>query len=196
MKIPTAIKARRLTLRRYLPQDLSAGIRFLHDEASIRYLKITPDDQRIECIQEKFALVQHGYDNEQTQIELAIADSETDAAIGMVRLVKNPTDGVFELEYYIERLYWGQGYATEAGAAMIGFALVNLGISRVRASMHRENLAAQRVAGKLGMKQVLSPTANEMASAALSYELGANNLIDSGRSTRDAAPLLKGQAVA
>lgn len=66
------------------------------------------------------------------------ADANADAATGVV-----------EMGYWIARLHWGQGYATEAGAAVLAIACT-LGHRAVRASHFLDNPASGRVLRKLG----------------------------------------------
>lgn len=54
-----------------------------------------------------------------------------------------------ELGYWIARDHWGQGYATEAGRAVLQIA-ATLGHARVMAMHFLDNPASGRVLGKLG----------------------------------------------
>jgi [ribosomal protein S5]-alanine N-acetyltransferase len=56
-----------------------------------------------------------------------------------------------DLAYWIGRPYWGQGYATEAGARVVAYAFAELGINRVAAQGMSRNRASMRVMEKLGM---------------------------------------------
>jgi RimJ/RimL family protein N-acetyltransferase len=57
-----------------------------------------------------------------------------------------------ELGYWIAVAQWGQGYATEAGAVVLGFAFGTLGLHRVQARHFLRNPASGRVMQKLGMR--------------------------------------------
>ncbi len=56
-----------------------------------------------------------------------------------------------ELGYSIGSKWWGQGYATEAGCAIVTYAFEQIGAHRVYASHHIDNLASGRVLEKIGM---------------------------------------------
>jgi RimJ/RimL family protein N-acetyltransferase len=56
-----------------------------------------------------------------------------------------------ELAYWMGRPYWGQGYATEAGARVVAYAFEELQLNRVTAHAMRRNRASTRVMEKLGM---------------------------------------------
>lgn len=57
-----------------------------------------------------------------------------------------------ELGYWIGRPYWGRGYATEAGGALLAFAFRHLGLERIIVSAMLDNPASQRVIEKLGFR--------------------------------------------
>jgi [ribosomal protein S5]-alanine N-acetyltransferase len=57
-----------------------------------------------------------------------------------------------ELGYWIGVPYWGNGYATEAGQAVIRFGFQQLGLNRIFAAHFRHNPASGRVLAKLGMR--------------------------------------------
>jgi len=53
---------------------------------------------------------------------------------------------------------WGQGIATEAASALLTHAFGTLGLARVSAVIHADNIASQRVAAKIGMRLSHSST--------------------------------------
>lgn len=59
-----------------------------------------------------------------------------------------------ELGYRLRRAAWGRGLATEGSRALIEFALVELGASRVWATAMAVNVASRRVMEKSGMRLV------------------------------------------
>jgi [ribosomal protein S5]-alanine N-acetyltransferase len=54
------------------------------------------------------------------------------------------------LGYWFDRTAWGRGYAFEAARAVTGFALVDVGLSKLRAAHAHDNPASARVLAKLG----------------------------------------------
>jgi RimJ/RimL family protein N-acetyltransferase len=56
-----------------------------------------------------------------------------------------------EVGYTLGRDYWGQGYATEAAAAVRDYALRELGADRLIALIIHGNTASENVARKLGL---------------------------------------------
>lgn len=68
--------------------------------------------------------------------------------IGACGLGRRPS-GTVEIGYWIARSHWGQGYATEAGAALIDIART-LGLQSLEGSHFIDNPASGRVLQKLG----------------------------------------------
>ncbi|MDB5397105.1 MAG: N-acetyltransferase [Rhodospirillales bacterium] len=58
------------------------------------------------------------------------------------------------LGYWLGEDYWGQGYATEAAVAMIGFAFDILKLKEVTANALPDNLRSIRVLEKAGLRHV------------------------------------------
>lgn len=61
-------------------------------------------------------------------------------------------DGEIEFGYWIARRYWGLGFATEAGQAVIAHARDGLRLPRLRAGHFLDNPASGRVLAKLGFR--------------------------------------------
>ena len=58
----------------------------------------------------------------------------------------------WELDYWLGEPYWGQGYATEAALAVVGFGFETLGLERMVAGHFADNPASGRVLAKLGFR--------------------------------------------
>ena len=74
--------------------------------------------------------------------------------IGSVVFHGHPADGVAEVGYSIEESYRKNGYAVEATAACIDWALAQAGIEAVQATTFEWHLASLGVIRGIGMKQV------------------------------------------
>jgi RimJ/RimL family protein N-acetyltransferase len=82
--------------------------------------------------------------------------------VGSCGLGRRPS-GAVELGYWISRPYWGTGYATEAGRALIDIART-LGFAQLEGSHFLDNPASGRVLEKLGFEP-LGITAPRMSCA-------------------------------
>ena len=56
----------------------------------------------------------------------------------------------WEIGYWIGRPWWGQGFATEIGQALVALGTQTLGASRLIAGHYDDNPASGRVLEKLG----------------------------------------------
>jgi ribosomal-protein-alanine N-acetyltransferase len=59
---------------------------------------------------------------------------------------------IYELGAHLLPAYWGQGFAVEAGRAIITFAFESLGASSLFAGHHPENYSSRSVLKKLGFQ--------------------------------------------
>jgi RimJ/RimL family protein N-acetyltransferase len=85
----------------------------------------------------------------------AIEERSSGALIGRTGLwhhddwTASPHDA--EVGWTLARDRWGQGLATEAGAASLRFGFETKGMDQIISIAHRKNLASQRVMQKLGL---------------------------------------------
>ena len=88
------------------------------------------------------------------QIVLAIADKNSSAHIGNISLLG--INWIYRsAEFAIilgEKDFWGKGIGVEAGSLLIKHAKNNLNLRRIYCGTHQDNLAMQKLAGKLGMQ--------------------------------------------
>ena len=71
--------------------------------------------------------------------------------VGTIGIGRRP-DGEMDLGYFIARPFWGRGYATEAGRAMIAFARHSLRMEKLSAGYFLDNPASGLVLAKLGFR--------------------------------------------
>ena len=82
----------------------------------------------------------------------AITLQESGEFCGGIGLRLEDTHHRAELGYWLGVPHWGQGYATEAAAAMLNYGFNTLGLYRIYASHVVGNDASGRVLLKIGMK--------------------------------------------
>lgn len=85
----------------------------------------------------------------------AVIEKRSQDVIGYCGLFYFPDVGgqpEVEIGYRLAHRAWGQGYATEATAAVRDFAFTTLGMKRLIAIIDPSNLASVRVAEKIGMR--------------------------------------------
>ena len=81
----------------------------------------------------------------------AIVLADTQELIGAMGLEIEPDHARAELGYWIGASYWGQGFAPEAGHAVLQHGLQNLKLNRIMGHCFAGNGASARVLQKLGM---------------------------------------------
>lgn len=82
----------------------------------------------------------------------AITARESDALLGAFGIHVRQEHRCGEIGYWIGKPYWGHGYATEAGHAVLRYGFEQLDPNRIFACYFAENLQSGRVMEKLGMK--------------------------------------------
>jgi RimJ/RimL family protein N-acetyltransferase len=77
----------------------------------------------------------------------------TGAFVGDCGLTPQEVNGAIEIEvgYHVRRSLQGRGYGTEAASAARDYARDVLGLPRLIAIIHPDNVASQRVAEKIGL---------------------------------------------
>lgn len=73
-------------------------------------------------------------------------------SIGFSRDEKRTNDEVRSLGYWLNELYWGQGYMTEAVCAVVKYAFERLNFEYISADCYSDNPASRRVLEKTGFK--------------------------------------------
>ena len=149
------LRTERLALRPPRAGDADAIHRLVNDWEVVRMLSRLPfpypralTDEWIAATATQMA--------EETAYHFAITGSENDAEmiIGCVglRLAASPRTAI--LGYWVGRRFWGHGVAKEAAARAARWALANLPVDTVRASVAVDNPASAAVLRHVGFRQV------------------------------------------
>jgi len=141
-------RTERLLLRPGWSEDAPALFRAIADERIVRNLASAPWPYT-PAHAEAF-LATERKPSESTLLIFRRTGGEPEL-IGTVGLGRRP-DGPLELGYWIARRHWNQGYATEAGKAMIAAARDGLRLNRLKAGHFLDNPASGRVLEKLGFR--------------------------------------------
>jgi RimJ/RimL family protein N-acetyltransferase len=148
LQIPT-IETDRLTLRRFVPDDVDSLAALLSDPAVMRYMparKPLTRKQAEASYRRVFQLwYQHGYGR------WAIVCNADSRLIGWCGLEYLPETDETELLYLFDPDYWGRGFATEAAQASLRYGFEELQLDRIVAVASAENVASRRVMEKIGM---------------------------------------------
>lgn len=141
-------RTRRLMLRPGWPEDAPALFRGVADQAIVRNLASAPWPYR-PADAEAFLATERRPDEPALLIFRRSHNApELVGVIGLARL----GNGDMDLGYWIARPYWGRGYATEAGRALLAIARDTLRLEGVHAGHFLDNPASGRVLEKLGFR--------------------------------------------
>jgi RimJ/RimL family protein N-acetyltransferase len=143
------IHTKRLTLRDYIETDLEDIHEYGSDPEVVRYMPFGPNT-REDSQNFLNGVIAKQNEEPRTDYALAVVLRSEDKLIGGCRVSK-VSETEAHLGYILNRCYWGNGYATEAAKAMVGFAFSELGAHRVYADCHPENAASIKVLEKVGM---------------------------------------------
>lgn len=146
----------RLTIRQFRPEDWSDLHVLQGDPEATKFIGGTWTLEKTREVTERSA---SGYaTNPWTWY--AVAERKTGRVLGACWLGRLNTKwstplgwgDEIELGYRYAREYWGNGYATEAGEAMLRRGFDELDLSSIVAIVNTRNAASERVIRKLGMK--------------------------------------------
>ena len=153
MTPPVRLVTARLTLRPLELADWPALHAFTGDAEVQRYITGAPLSEM-----ETRSLIQTLRDWEREQppraYPFAFVQTEDGLVIGFGGLywTKGLERWQAELGYTLHHDYWGRGFASEAGEALLRFGFTDLRLHRVFAECHPDNLASARVMQRLGMR--------------------------------------------
>ena len=138
-------RSQRLLLRPVWPEDWQLVLDGIADEGVVRNLASAPWPYG-----ESDARAFTALPIEPQYPRFLITRASDAALIGCIGIDRSDAfDDGAELGYWIAREHWGQGYATEAGRAVLTIART-LGYTRVMAMHFLDNPASGRVLEKLG----------------------------------------------
>lgn len=135
----------RLLLRPGFPEDAPALTAAIADEAIVRHLGSAPWPYRMRDAE---AFLASPADPVLPRLLIFARTDGAPMLVGACGLGRRPS-GAVELGYWVATPYWGRGYASEAGQALIDIARA-LGLARLEGSHFIDNPASGRVLEKLG----------------------------------------------
>jgi 8-oxo-dGTP diphosphatase len=148
------LKTERLTLRALVPQDAPALHRLINDWEVCRSLAAVPfpypRDLADEWIVQARAQAEVG-----SAFHLAITgtEGEEEMLVGGVGLRLSEDRRTGSLGYWVGRRFWGHGVAAEAAGRLARWALANLHLDQLTASVAQDNAASVAVLRRIGFRQ-------------------------------------------
>lgn len=154
--MPLELSSERLLLRELQPQDTPALFALFSDPLTVEYTEWEPF-QTLSDAEWLVNWARNGAEQEPRTVfvwGICWHNAEVTELIGVVTLsIRNSSIGEASLGYILLRSTWGQGFATEAGRAVIAFGFHQLRLHRVTGACSPENQASARVLEKIGMRR-------------------------------------------
>jgi len=146
------INTTRLALREFVIDDWPDVLDYQSDP---RYLRFYPWIERTEAEVKGFVqmFVDQQTEHPRRKYQLAITLANGDRVIGDCGIRrKHENEWEADIGYELSPEHWGQGYATEAGLAMIDFGFRELELHRISSWCIADNVASARVLEKVGLR--------------------------------------------
>lgn len=144
-------RTERLLLRPGFAEDAAAVAAAIADEAVVRNLAMAPWPYG-ECdAAEWLAMEQHPLLPSLLMVKRTGGTPRIIGAIGIHGIDRESGNQALEIGYWIARPYWGLGFATEAGRAVLDIARTN-GLPPLSAGHFIDNPASGTVLRKLGFR--------------------------------------------
>ena len=146
------IETERLLLRAFALTDAPEVQRLAGDRA-IAAGTLTIPHPYPEGLAEEWIRRQLDRTEDADSVNFALERREDGALVGSMALNVEREHDRAELGYWIGRPYWGQGFATEAGRAVVSYGFETLRLNRIYAFHFTSNPASGRVLQKIGMRR-------------------------------------------
>lgn len=147
------VETSRLVLRPFRPDDLDDLARIYADAEVRRYFPDGPLDR--DGTRDELDWFLSGGDPARPGLVLhALVERATGRLIGRAGLLPWTIDGIDEVEiaYLIDKPYWRLGLGIEIARALVRHGFDVLGLDRLVAIIHRDNLASVRTAEQAGLR--------------------------------------------
>ncbi|MEV3853957.1 GNAT family N-acetyltransferase [Streptomyces sp. NPDC050095] len=150
----TEIRTPRLLLRRWLPDDDLAALSEIQSDPAVMHRIGDGAPRSLDETAEDIERWEEEWDDEGFgvfAVEL-LGSGELAGAVGLyVPDAPAKLAGHIGIQWRLGRVFWGQGYASEAAQATLEFALQDRGIDRVVAATTLDDTSSAKVLHKLGM---------------------------------------------
>ncbi len=149
MKQPD-IKTERLILRPFSLND-AAAVQQMAGNYNIAKMTLNVPHPYLPGMAEEWINTHPQNWETRTAVSYVITSKQTKELIGAIGLV-SIENGEASMGYWIGETFWGNGYCSEAGAGLVQYGFLSLGLSRVYAEHLSKNPASGRVMQNIGMK--------------------------------------------
>lgn len=146
----TILSTRRLRLRYQKKIDINFLVKLWTDKEMTKY---TGGPRKRAFLIEEFNKTMIEPMQEEYDLWI-IEDKETKKQVGHAGFIPKELRGkeYIELNYYIDKEYWGKGYAKEIAKGLIEYGMNTKGINEIIAIINPQNISSEKVALSIGMK--------------------------------------------
>jgi [ribosomal protein S5]-alanine N-acetyltransferase len=153
------LKSARLGFRHWKKEDLPLALAVWGDPSVTRFVGGPFSPEQVAQRLDREIVSQNNYGIQYWPIFLL----ETGEQVGCAGMrIYNLDEKIYAMGFYLRPKFWGRGFSTETGRAVIAYAFDALGASALFAGHHPENTASKNVLAKLGFqfthKQLYPPT--------------------------------------
>ena len=146
------IQTARLAFRDFTVDDYEAAHRYASDPEVTRYTAFGPNtpEQTQGFLQ---FVTGESAQEDRANYTFALIHKETSELIGSCGLMRSDANGPqYSFGYVLRKDRWGQGFASEATAALVKFGFEELGAHRLWAHVFVGNTSSENVLRKLGFR--------------------------------------------
>lgn len=146
------LESKRFILREVKEKDYLSIYEIYSDNDTVKYQQMGTM-QTMEQAQKSVQAFLRGFENKKF-IRWCIATKEQDNVVGLITLHSfNEWNSQGEMGFMLNKAYWRQNIMGEVGEEVLKFAFQVMGLNRIEASVHPENIASIKLCEKLGFKQ-------------------------------------------
>lgn len=150
---PPVIETADLALREFVPADWEAVHAYARDPDVVRYELWGPNT---EAQTKAFidSVIRSRGEVPRRAFELAVTLRSTGQLIGGAGLrIRDATHREGDIGYALHKAHWRQGLGTQVARGLVRFGFEQLGLHRIWATCHGENVASAKVLARAGMRQ-------------------------------------------
>ncbi|MBZ9687400.1 GNAT family N-acetyltransferase [Clostridium estertheticum] len=143
------LESERFILREVKEQDYISLYEIYSDEDAVKYQPICTMNT-IEQAEKSVQAFLQGFKNKKF-IRWCIATKENDTVVGLITLHDfNICNSQAEIGFMLNKKYWRQNTMGEVSPEIIKFAFEIIGLNRIEALIHPDNIASIKLSEKLG----------------------------------------------
>ena len=151
-KLPMNIKTKRLFLKEITWEDLE-DIHAFHSIPEVDEYNTLGKPENLDVT---IGVIRGAIEDQESEarkeIQWTISLLQKDVFVGLCGMkISQDRFRMGEIYYKLAPEFWGKGYATEVGKALIKFGFEEMNLHRIDAGAHIENVASIRVLEKIGM---------------------------------------------